>query len=272
MSALTTPTPLPPKRPGGGESAGPTRTWTPVRTVHRRRLLLASAPVVFLVLLVALRLLTLNAVHTQTLASYQTGDKARTLGWAERQGWVNAVERFRAPFAVGDAHVLSGHFGLARPFFEDALDAVPKGGLDECQVRVNLGLTYEALGDQSKARGRTEEWRQFYEKGLATTRERPPLCDAPQGDDTGEQLREAEQRMEEKNQPEPGDQEQPTPGGSQPDPKPTPTPDPELVPGPEQEDALREQQRQNTIERNERRGAEDRDAPESGTGSYPRPW
>ncbi|MDV3220897.1 hypothetical protein [Intrasporangium sp.] len=226
-----------------------------------------------LLILVALRLLTLNAVHTQTLAGYEAGDKARTLTWGERQGWVNVVERFRAPFAVGDAHVLSGHFGLARPWFEQAFELVPKGGVEECRVRVNLGLTYEALGDEARAKERTEEWRQFYEKGLTITRERPPLCDAPEGGETGQQLADAEQRMEEKNEVQPAPEGgQPQPEQPQPTPQPTPTPDPDKAPSQEQQDALREQQRQSTIERNQRRGSDDRVEPEGGVGTYPRPW
>ena len=166
---------------------------------RRRRLLLGSLPVVVLLVLVALRLLTLNLVHAQTLAAYEAGDKPRTLTWGERQGWVNIVEQFRSPFAIGDAHVLSGHFELARPWFEQAFEQVPKGGIDECKVRVNLGLTYEALGDAAKARERTDEWKQFYEKGIQITSQRPPLCDAPEGGQTGEQLQQAQQRMEDKN-------------------------------------------------------------------------
>ncbi|HEX5966966.1 MAG TPA: hypothetical protein VFY88_00710 [Intrasporangium sp.] len=272
MSTLTTPTPSPPSGTEAGPTGRPGAPRTPARRVLRRRLLLASAPLVLLVVLVATRLVSLNAVHDQTLAGYQAGDKARTLTWGERQGWVNVVERFRAPFAIGDAHVLSGHFGLARPWFEEAFALVPKGGIEECKVRVNLGLTYEALGDAARARERTDEWRQFYEKGLAVTRERPPLCDAPEGGETGEQLDQAEQRMEEKNQPQPGEEEQPAPEESQPTPQPTPIPEPENAPSQEQQDLLREQQRQNTIERNEQRGADDRVEPEGGVGSYPRPW
>lgn len=240
------------------------------RLLRRRRMLVASAPVVMLLLFIALRLLTLNPVHERTLAGYVAGDKAQTLSWAEKQGWVNVVEAFRAPFAVGDAHVLSGHFALARPAFEEALALVSKGGIEECKVRVNLGLTYEALGDEAKARERTEEWKQFYDKGIAITRDRPPLCDAPEGGQTGQQLADAQERMQEKNQPAPGG---PPPTPQVPTtPQPTPTPDPENAPSQEQQDALRDQQRQSTIERNEERGDDDRVAPDGGVGTYPRPW
>ena len=240
---------------------------------RRRRLLLASAPVVVLLLLVATRLVSLNVVVAQTLESYQAGDKPRTVLWGERQGWVNVVEQFRSPFAIGDAHVLSGHFELARPWFEQAFEQVPKGGIDECKVRVNLGLTYEALGDAAKARERTDEWKQYYDKGIKITSERPPLCEAPEGGQTGEQLEQAQQRMEEKNSDTPpqDDQpqgEQPAPGPSQP---PQPTPDPGRTPSQEEQDYLQEQQRQNTIERNQQQGSDDT-LPGGGSATYPKPW
>jgi hypothetical protein len=241
---------------------------------RRRRLLLASAPVVVLLVLVAARLVSLNFVAGQTLDAYQAGDKQRTILWGERQGWVNVVEQFRSPFAIGDAHVLSGHFELARPWFEQAFEQVPKGGIDECKVRVNLGLTYEALGDQAKARERTDEWKQYYDKGIKITSERPPLCEAPEGGQTGEQLEQAQQRMEEKNSDTPPQDDQP-PQGEQPQPGPSqpaqPTPDPGNTPSQEEQDYLQEQQRQNTIERNQQQGSDDT-LPGGGSPTYPKPW
>ena len=180
MSTLATPTPSAPP----GSEVDPTGRLGAPRTPSAGSCadasLLASAPLVLLIVLVAARLMTLNAVHDQTLAGYQAGDKARTLTWGERQGWVNVVERFRAPFAIGDAHVLSGHFGLARPWFEEAFELVPKGGIEECKVRVNLGLTYEALGDEARARSaRTSgvsstrrDWRSLESARRSATRQR----------------------------------------------------------------------------------------------------
>ena len=241
---------------------------------RRRRLLLASAPVVVLLVLVAARLLSLNLVAAQTIDAYRAGDKPRTMAWGERQGWVNVVEQFRSPVAIGDAHVLAGHVELARPGFEQAFEQVPKGGIDECKVRVNLGLTYEALGDRAKARERTDEWKQYYDKGIKITSERPPLCEAPEGGRTGEQLEQAEQRMEEKNSDSPPQQDQ-QPQDEQPQPGPTqptqPTPDPGNTPSQEEQDYLQEQQRQNTIERNQQQGRDD-PLPGEDTPTYPKPW
>jgi hypothetical protein len=238
----------------------------------RRRLLLASLPVVVLLLLVAAKLISLNPVHDQTLAAYRAVDKPRTITWGERQGWVNIVEQFRSPFAIGDAYVLTGHFDQARPWFETAFAQVPKGGIDDCKVRVNLGLTYEALGDAAKAAERTDEWRQYYDLGIKITSERPPLCDLPQGGQTGQQLQQAQERMQEKDSQVPQRNQPP----SNPQPAPTspvqPSPDSDLLPSQEQQDFLREQQRQNTIERNQQQGTGDQLPADGGSDGYPKPW
>lgn len=237
--------------------------------------MLASAPVVFLLALIGARLVTLNAVHDRTLAAYEAGDRAATLEWADRQGWVNLAESFRAPFAVGSGHVVGGRFDLARPWFEQALEHVPRGGLEECKVRVNLGLTYERLGDDAQARERPDEARQFYEKGVRVTKERPPVCDAPEtGEDTGARLQDAGERMERKLEGTPPEGAQEPPGEADPAPTPPvePTPDPQQAPSDEQQEELERQQRENTAERNRELGDEDRGIPNGEPDLYPRPW
>ncbi len=75
---------------------------------------------------------------------------------------------------------------------------MPKGGIDDCRVRVNLGLTYEALGDAAKASERTTEWKQFYEKGIETQASAHRCATPPRASPTGEALQQAQQRMESK--------------------------------------------------------------------------
>lgn len=239
----------------------------------RRRLLVASTPLVVLLTILGVRLATLNLIHEQTLAAYQAGDVAGTLASGERQGWVNAVERFRAPFAIGDGHVLAGRFDLARSAFEEALSQVPDGGIDECKVRVNLGLTYERLGDDARVRERPTEAQQYYEKGIRVTKERPPLCDAPEaGQGTGQQLQDVQERMEDKSAP-PGDEPSESPG-EQPAPTPPtqPAPDPQKTPSQEQQDELERQQRENTTERNQRLDGQESPPWVGGENTYPKPW
>lgn len=238
-------------------------------------MLLASAPLVVLAALLGARLVTLAPGHDRTLAAYESGDPAGTLEWARRQGWGNVVERFRAPFAVGDGHVLAGRFDLARTAFEEALALVPPGGVDECKVRVNLGLTYERLGADAQARERPEEARQYYEKGIRVTKERPPVCDLPEvGQGTGSSLDGAQERMQQQldgtesnGQPDPGQGEQAPPTAPV-----DPTPDPQQTPSEQQQEELRRQQRENTAERNQQLGSDRQGILDGGSDVYPKPW
>jgi tetratricopeptide (TPR) repeat protein len=242
---------------------------------RRRRLLLASAPLVVLTALLGVRLVTLDPGHERTLAAYRSGDSAGTLEWGQRQGWVNVVERFRAPFAVGDGYALAGRFDLARTAFEEALALVPPGGVDECKIRVNLSLTYERLGAVAEARERPEEARQFYEKGIRVTKERPPVCDLPGGGQgTGSRLDGARERMQQQLA-ETGSDGRPDPGEgdvAQPSEPVDPTPNPGRTPSEQQQEQLRRQQRENTAERNQELGSDRQGVPAGETEGYPEPW
>ncbi len=259
----------------GRPTRGPGRGLPEPQRTQRRRLLLASAPLIVLLVLIGARLVTLNAVHDRTLAAYEAGDRAGTLEWAGRQGWVNLVEPFRASFAMGAGHVVGGRFDLARTWFEQAFDQVPRGGVDECKVRVNLGLTYERLGDDAAARERPDEARQFYEKGIRVTKERPPVCDVPEtGGETGSRLQDAQQRMEDKSEATPpGEGSGPT-DGTPPAPSapPPPIPDPQRAPSEQQQEQREQEQRENTAERNRELGNDDRGIPNGQGELYPRPW
>ena len=68
-------------------------------------------------------------------------------------------------------------------------------------------------------------------------------------------------------QDEPGDSP-----GQQPTPQPQPTPDADKTPSQEQQDLLQEQQRQNTVERNQELGEDDHDTTGGEGNSYPKPW
>lgn len=227
----------------------------PARLVRlRRRMLWASAPLVLLLVLAAVRLVTLNVFADQVVDTYTAKDKAAAMTAAQRLGWVNLVERWRYPFAVGDAHVVAEHEDLARPWFEAALDLVPKGGRDECVVRVNLALVYEDLGDRAAARERPDEARQFFDKGLATTQVAPAACDIPDPDqrNQGQELRDASRRMQEKNNALPP----PNPDREQPrNPDPTPT----RPPAQDKLDELQRQREQN--QRDHENGKQDKEIP-----------
>ena len=113
----------------------------------RRRLLLASAVPVLLAVALAVKLLSVGYLGGQAAGAFGSGDQASAASAASGLGIANFVERHKAPFAAGDALVLSGDYAGARTLFEASLaDATPA---DECKVRVNLVLSIERLADRT---------------------------------------------------------------------------------------------------------------------------
>lgn len=208
----------------------------------RKRMLWASAPLVLLAVLAALRLLTLNVFADRAIAAYTAADKVGAMTTAERLGWVNIVESWRYPFAVGDAHVVAANEDLARPWFESALASVPKGGREECVVRVNLGLVYEHLGDLAVAREHSDEARQYFDLGIETTKVAPDACDKPdaQNRNQAQELKAAQERMQQKDGllPPKSDNNRDTPPS-------TPNPSPTNPPGQDKLDELEKQRQEN---------------------------
>ena len=115
--------------------------------IRRRRLLLWSVLPVFLLLCVALKLLSVGPLAGQAAGAFAAND-AHAVGMAaEGLQLANILERHKAPFAAGDALVLSGDVGAARLRFEEALNLAPADSADACTIRLNLVLAIERLGD-----------------------------------------------------------------------------------------------------------------------------
>ncbi|MBT2537929.1 hypothetical protein [Arthrobacter sp. ISL-69] len=171
----------------------------------RRRLLLVSVVPVLLALALAVKLLSVGHLGGQAAGAFGSGDQATVASAASGLGIANFVERHKAPFAAGDALVLSGDYAGARTFFEASLaDATPA---DECKVRVNLVLSIERLADQTAEPGNAgTEAAKLYDDGLAVVKAAPPGCFSPEGsqgnangaDGEGDRLREAEERLQAK--------------------------------------------------------------------------
>lgn len=207
---------------------------TPDQGGHlRRRLLLVSAAPVLLAVALAVKLLSVGYLGGQAAGAFGSGDQVSVASAASGLGIANFVERHKAPFAAGDALVLSGDYAGARTLFEAALADAPAA--DECKVRVNLVLSIEQLADQAvetaKPGGAGSEAAKLYDDGLAVVKAAPPGCFSPEGgqdsangaDGEGDRLREAESRLQAKadklgsRAAEPGDG---TDGKPQPDPEP----------------------------------------------------
>ena len=155
----------------------------------------------------AVKLLSVGYLGGQAAGAFGSGDQASVASAASGLGIANFVERHKAPFAAGDALVLSGDYAGARTLFEASLADAPPA--DECKVRVNLVLSIERLADR---RGAAEpgdagtEAAKLYDDGLAVVKAAPPGCFSPDGgqdnangaDGEGDRLREAEGRLQAK--------------------------------------------------------------------------
>jgi len=164
--------------------------------------------VVVVLLLVALKLLTMVAAGHQAKAAFDGGSITSLEQAGQQMAFLNLVERHKAPFALGDAAVLSGDFDTARARFEQALAASPADGLESCQVRVNLVLALEKLGDAAATTGAAAA-KPYYDRIAAVATAAPAGCFQPQGQGTGQQLDDARSRAQQK-----GNASQPQPGQS----------------------------------------------------------
>ncbi len=198
---------------GTGESADARRA----RLELRRRLIVWSIPVVLVLLLVALKLLSMVAIGNQARSAYDAGEVTAVEQAAARLGFLNVIERHKAPFARGDARVLAGDFAGAREAFEEALGVAPRNAVEACQIRVNLVLSLEKLGDAAKAGTGLDAAKPYYDRMQVVVADAPEGCFQPPAGDTGQQLGDARGRAQEKSQPpqgqSPGEQpQQPQPG------------------------------------------------------------
>lgn len=200
-----------------GETAPEVATSEPAdvcraRLELRRKLIVWSLPVVLVLLFVALKLLTMVAIGNQARTAYDGGEVTAVEQAAARLGFFNVIERHKAPFAHGDARVMAGDFDGAREAFEEALVVAPRNAVEACQIRVNLVLSLEKLGDAAKASTGLDAAKPFYDRMQAVVADAPEGCFQPPAGDAGRQLGDARGRAQEKSQPprgqSPGEQPQ----------------------------------------------------------------
>lgn len=190
-------------------SASPQLPWIPGSPEHRkiqlmvrRRMMLLSIPVAVVVLLLAAKLLSVSIASAQLDAAFAKGDAAGVHSAAGVLKFVNVIEPYKAWFNDGDGYVLDGDFAAAKTEFEKALSLAPQA--ESCQVRVNLVLTLEKLGD-AKAQARDgAAAKSLYDQGVKVVDDALPGCFQPgssgnrQGE--GRQLQDSKARLEQKSQ------------------------------------------------------------------------
>jgi hypothetical protein len=164
----------------------------------RKRLLLWSAPLMLIALLAALKLLSAVAVNMAGTSAYQNAnhntaaDRFALLG-----DFFNVVEPWKAHFNEGTAIYAGGDFFGAKEELLVALDLVPRSpqgeppAKEECDVRTNLSLAYEGMGDEAMAAGDPAMGANYYDQAQTALSN----C-GESGGAGGEEAQEAEERQE----------------------------------------------------------------------------
>lgn len=167
---------------------------------RRRKLLLFSAPAILATAVIALKLLSLPISAGQAGSAYAGGNADGTVQAGQAMGVLNMVEKYKSHFALGDGYVLRGDFDRARQEFATALELVPD--FESCKVRVNLVLSLEKLGEAKEEAGDTASAMDFFAQGSEVVAQAPRDCFTPNsannGEGEGDALREAAQRLAEK--------------------------------------------------------------------------
>lgn len=176
------------------------------RLQMRRRLVTWSIPVVLVALVIAVKLLVMDAAAHRAVAGFYANSADAVHQAADTMAFANVVEQHKAPFARGDAWVVAGDFDQARAAFEQALELAPPDSVDSCQIRVNLALALEKLGDAAHQAGDEPTARQHWQRVVEVTGAAPPGCFDPPADGAGEKSRKAGQRAQAKLNPPSGQQ------------------------------------------------------------------
>ena len=189
--------------------AAPSPTVAEYRRRLRRRLLLWSAPVVLVVLLVALKLLSLPVFAGLAQQAYDDRAYERAGSLSEPLGVANLVEPWVHHFDRGTAYAQVGVLDVARQEFVTALALAPDDATISCVIRTDLVLTIEAQGDAALLELRYADAEELYQLGQRTIDEAPEGCfvppEDPQQPDTSRPLEDADGRLGEKEQQAQGD-------------------------------------------------------------------
>ena len=200
MTALLGPPPVDDRGPSALDDDG----IAAYRRRLRRRLLGWSLPVVLVVLLVALKLLSMPVFAGLTQWAYADRAYERSTTLSEPLGVANLVEPWVHHFDRGTGYAQIGVLDVARREFGTALELAPDDPTISCVIRTDLVLTIEAQGDAALLELRYDDAEALFLEGAKAIDEAPEGCFQPpeqQGaPDTSEPLEEADGRLGEKEQ------------------------------------------------------------------------
>jgi tetratricopeptide (TPR) repeat protein len=165
------------------------------RRSQRNRLYLVGVLPSLLLLLVSARLLMVAVDQDAGVAAYAAGEHASAQERFARNGLLNPLEPWIAPFNEGDALFRLADYRGAVASFTAALSEAPAER--ECDVANNLALSHEALGDRASRRGELAAALASWQRGRDAL-ERCLSPEAPGSEETRATSRVIEARLEDK--------------------------------------------------------------------------
>ncbi|MFC7432727.1 MULTISPECIES: hypothetical protein [unclassified Agrococcus] len=260
----------PPARPRG-------RMTDAGRRRLRRILMLALVPVAIAGLVVAGKLISVNAFADASQNAYER----RAFQEAEAQArgllWWNVLEPWKAPFDVGVALAMQGspeQLEQARALLEESLALHGAEGSNEaCIILTNIVYVVEKQGDQAREADDAQTANGLYQEALDVIAAAPEGCFAEPTSiqaDTGEQLEQSVPRIEEKIEDESGgggdESEEPSEGEESEEPSEGGAEEPQT-----QQEQLEEQNQQAQEQQQQQDEYADQQG-EGGSGGVERPW
>jgi len=142
---------------------------TRARRRRRTSYLLWSLPVMIALVYVAVRLIGLSLVNQTALDLFDAGAYAQSEEVSTGLLDQTLIEPYLPFFNRGDAKAAQEQYTDAIDDFERALELAPAER--QCDVRVNLALSWERLGDVYAAAGFPDGAKQLYQAALAVIAE-----------------------------------------------------------------------------------------------------
>lgn len=178
------------------------------RLRRRRRMILATILPAIVLVVLAIRFLTLPVFIGQAQDAHGGDDGPGMVKAADRLHPLNIVERWRAPFVEGTGKSIEGDLEGGRADLETALERT-KNPQDDCTVRTNLVITISQQADAAKEAGDEDKEKSLAEEALKLIEEGPEGCldgsDDGNGGEAGRKQQEQKDKLEEqtgKSQPE----------------------------------------------------------------------
>jgi hypothetical protein len=146
----------------------------PTRVRLRRRLLLVSTPLAVVVLLVALKMISVVLAGNAAITDFRGRDTAALREDVAVLNVFNVIDPAKALFAAGDLAVLEHRLDEADTRFAAALSRTDPAR--SCPVRINLQLVREVQGDTAVGDGKPDRARERYTTALAVINAAPTGC------------------------------------------------------------------------------------------------